>query len=322
MTDSKVSKQNLSQLIKEKAKELGFSDCGISKCEILKDEIPHLENWHNKAYSGNLSYMKKYIDIRPNPEKLVVGAKSIISLTINYYPKNIIPETDNYIIAKYSYGTDYHDVIKARLHSLAEFIKECVGEMNFRCFVDSAPILEKAWASKSGLGNIGKNTLLVTKSGSFYFLGEIVTDIELDYDEPSTEDICGKCTKCIDACPTIALVEPRVLDVNRCISFNTIESKEDFEIKLNVDFGGRIFGCDICQDVCPWNKNPIPTRIKEFDPSEKLMNLRKKDWENLTEDEFNKLFIKSNLKRVGFQGLKRNIKYNQQNTIQPFQTDI
>ncbi|MCF8296534.1 MAG: tRNA epoxyqueuosine(34) reductase QueG [Saprospiraceae bacterium] len=322
MTDSKIFKQKLSQAIKEKATKIGFSACGISKAKILTDEIPRIEKWHNKGYSGDLSYMKRYSDIRPNPDKLLEGSKSIISLTINYYPKQLIPETDNYIIAKYSYGKDYHKVIKKMLNSLALFISEQIPEMKYRCFVDAVPLFEKSWARHSGLGCIGKNTLLITKSGSFNFIGEIITDIVLDYDETFNEDLCGKCTKCIDACPTNALVEPRVLDVNRCISFNTIEAKEDFEIKLNVDFGGRIFGCDICQDVCPWNKNPIPTTIKEFEPSEKLMSLRKKDWENMTEYEFNQLFENSNIKRTTLKGLKRNIKYNQENSIKNPQTDI
>ncbi len=322
MKSSGNLKGTLSQLIKDKSEELGFSACGISKVEVLEKEISHLKNWHSKGYSGDLSYMKKYSDIRPSPFKLLKGAKSVISLLIKYFPEKIIPENDNYIIAKYAYGNDYHKIIKDKLHLLAKFISDSYCEMNYRCFVDSAPILEKSWASKSGLGSIGKNTLLITKSGSFYFLGEIVTDIELDYNETSFEDLCGNCTKCIDACPTNAIVEAKVLDVNRCISYHTIESADNNEIKLKVDFKDRIYGCDICQDVCPWNKNPTPTEISAFAPSKELMSMQKKNWDNLTEDEFNSLFKKSSIKRIGYAGLIRNIKHNKQASTTSCQTDI
>ena len=302
------NKIRYTELIKNEAKRLGFISCGISKAEFLENEAPRLEKWLKSNMHGEMKYMENYFDKRLDPTKLVEGAKSIISLAYNYYPNNFqkkgIPK-----ISKYAYGKDYHYVIKEKLKQLLSYIKEEVGEVYGRVFVDSAPILEKAWASKSGIGWVGKNSNLITKQvGSYYFLAELIIDLDLDYDTIET-DHCGECTACIDSCPTEAIVEPYVVDGSKCISYFTIELKENIPNEFKGKFNDWIFGCDICQDVCPWNKFSKPHKEPLFNPSSKTMDMSEKQWQEITEETFNKIFKKSPLKRAGYNGLKRNLNY-------------
>lgn len=293
-------------LIKSEAKRLGFLSCGISKAEFLEEEAPRLEKWLKNKMQGEMGYMENHFDKRLDPTKLVEGSKSVISLLLNYYPS----ETQNknsYKLSKYAYGQDYHHVIKSKLRQLQEFISEEIGEVNGRAFVDSAPVLDKAWAAKSGLGWIGKHSNLLTqKVGSFYFIAELIIDVELDYDTPVT-DHCGSCTACIDACPTQAIVDPYVVDGSKCISYFTIELKNEIPSGLKGKFDDWMFGCDICQDVCPWNRFSKPHKEPLFNPHPDLLTNEKKDWEELTEEVFHRIFKKSAVKRAKFSGLKRNI---------------
>ncbi|MCK0145992.1 tRNA epoxyqueuosine(34) reductase QueG [Arenibacter sp. F26102] len=296
------------QLIKAEAKRLGFLSCGISKAEFLEEEAPRLENWLNKNMNGEMGYMENHFDKRLDPTKLVEGSKSVISLLLNYFPKETQKET-TFKLSKYAYGQDYHHIIKSKLKELQEFITQEIGEVNGRAFVDSAPVLDKAWAAKSGLGWIGKHSNLLTQQvGSFYFIAELILDLDLEYDHRTT-DHCGTCTACIDACPTQAIVEPYVVDGSKCISYLTIELKNE----IPTDFKGKMddwmFGCDVCQDVCPWNRFSKPHREPLFDPHPELLSMTKKDWEEITEDVFKKVFQKSAVKRTKFSGLKRNIEF-------------
>ena len=294
--------------IKTKAKTLGFMSCGISKAGFLEDEAPKLENWLNKNMNGEMSYMERNFDMRLDPTKIVEGAKSVISLTYNYYSEKN-GENSNFKISKYAYGNDYHFVIKNKLKDLFEYIKEKTGDINGRVFVDSAPILERAWAKKSGLGWIGKNTNLISKkNGSFFFLCEIILDLELDYDHIET-DHCGSCTACIDACPTNAIVEPYVVDGSRCISYYTIELKNNIPDYAKNSYDDWIFGCDICQDVCPWNKFSKPHKEPLFNSDDEFLSISKNDWFEMTKETFNKVFKNSAIKRAGFDGIKRNIEF-------------
>jgi epoxyqueuosine reductase len=301
--------EKLAQLIKQQAKSLGFSFCGISKATFLEQEAPLLEKWLKKNMHGEMQYMANHFDKRLDPRLLVDGAKSVISVLYNYYTDKKQLDEEAPKISKYAYGEDYHVVVKDKLYQLFEFIKENVGEVNGRVFVDSAPVMDKVWAKKSGLGWIGKNSNLISKQqGSFFFIGEIILDLFLPEDGP-IKDYCGTCTKCIDACPTDAIVEPYVVDGSKCISYFTIELKNEIPNDVKGKFENWVFGCDICQDVCPWNRFSKPHNEPRFEPSLSLLEMTKKDFENLTEETFKKVFKKSAVKRTKFNGLKRNIQF-------------
>ncbi len=296
-------------IIKSLATQLGFTYCGISKAEFLAEEAPHLEEWLKRGYQGKMSYLENHFDKRLDPTLLVPGAKSVISLIYNYYPQKDLTSTSDLKIAKYAYGEDYHFVIKDKLKTLMDLIQKEIGEVHGRAFVDSAPVHERAWAKKSGLGWIGKNSLLLNRSiGSFFFLSELILDLELEYDGP-IKDYCGTCTACMDACPTDAIPEPYVVDGSKCISYFTIELKEEIPTEVKGKFENWIFGCDICQDVCPWNSFSKPHQEPRFNPHPDLASITRQEWKEITEDVFEKLFSKSAVKRTKLEGLKRNIKF-------------
>lgn len=291
--------------IKTTATSLGFSFCGISKAEFLKDEAPRLEEWLKRNYQGQMQYLENYFDKRLDPTLLVPGAKSVISLVYNYYPKQEL--NSDLKIARYAYGEDYHNVIKDKLHDFMQRIQNEIGEVHGRVFVDSAPVMERAWAQRSGVGWIGKNSLLLNRSmGSFFFLAEIIIDLELEYDGPM-KDYCGTCTACMDACPTDAIAEPYVVDGSKCISYFTIELKGAMDEKQQASsFNNWIFGCDICQEVCPWNRFSKPHNEEKFEPNDEL---KKIEWRELTNEVFEKIFSRSAVKRTKFEGIKRNINF-------------
>ena len=298
--------------IKTEAKRLGFLSCGISKAQFLEKDAPRLEKWLNSNMHGEMTYMGNHFDERLDPTKLVPGSKSVISLLLNYYPKEF-QNSNSYKISKYAYGTDYHFVIKDKLKQLLGFIREEIGEVHGRAFVDSAPVLDKTWAARSGLGWMGKHTNLITKhTGSYYFIAELIVDLEMEYDHPVT-DHCGTCTACIDACPTNAITEPYVVDGSKCISYFTIELKNEIPNVFKDQFNDWIFGCDICQDVCPWNKNVTPHNEPLFEPKQEFLKMSKKDWEEITQEVFQRMFRKSALKRTNYGGIKRNISYLNRN---------
>jgi epoxyqueuosine reductase len=304
-----LSKSQYTQLIKAKAKALGFEYCGISKAGFLDEEAPRLENWLKQNMHGKMSWMENHFDKRLDPTKLVEGAKSVVSMLLNYYPEEEVGSGGDYKISKYAYGNDYHGVIKDKLKELILFINEKIGEVSGRAFVDSAPVMDKAWAKKSGLGWVGKNSNLINReTGSFFFIAEIIIDLELEYDGP-IKDYCGTCTRCVDACPTQALDNPYVVDGSKCISYLTIELKEQLPQEFKGKMGNWIFGCDICQDVCPWNKFSSVQKVKEFEASKQLKNMKASDWEEITKDVFNQLFKNSAINRTRFEGLKRNINF-------------
>lgn len=301
-------KNNITAFIKAKALAHGFSFCGISKAEFLEDEAPKLEEWLKRGYQGSMKYMENYFDKRLDPTLLVPGAKSVISLLYNYFPEKE-PVVSEFKISKYAYGEDYHVVIKDRLKIFLQEIQSEIGEIHGRAFVDSAPVLERAWAKRAGLGWIGKNSLLLNKDqGSFFFLAEIITDLELEYDGP-VKDYCGTCTACMDACPTDAITEPYAVDGSKCISYFTIELKEEIPAGVKGKFENWIFGCDICQDVCPWNRFSKPHNEQRFNPGDQLQSMSKQDWTELTEEVFQKVFRDSAVQRTRFRGLKRNIEF-------------
>jgi epoxyqueuosine reductase len=302
------SKSHHTNIIKTEAKRLGFLSCGISKAEFLEDEAPRLENWLHKNMHGEMSYMTNHFDKRLDPTLLVPDSKSVVSLLLNYFPEET--QTNNtYKISKYAYGEDYHYVIKDKLKQLLNFIQDEIGEVHGRAFTDSAPVLDKAWAAKSGLGWIGKHSNLITKSnGSFYFIAELIIDLELDYDYAVT-DHCGNCTACIDACPTQAITEPYVVDGSKCISYFTIELKNEIPSDMKGKFNDWMFGCDICQDVCPWNRFSKAHKEPLFNPNQELLSMSKKDWEEITEEVFRKVFEKSAVKRTKYSGFIRNINF-------------
>lgn len=282
--------------------------CGISKAAFLEQEAPRLENWLNNQRNGQMSYMENNFDKRLNPTLLVDDAKSVISLLLNYYPSEF-QNPDSFKISKYAYGEDYHSVIKEKLKELLFSIQENIGEVSGRAFVDSAPVLDKAWAAKSGLGWIGKNSNLLTqKVGSFYFIAELIIDLDLEYDYATT-DHCGTCTACIDACPTEAIIAPYQVDGSKCISYFTIELKENIPDEMKGKVDDWAFGCDICQDVCPWNKFSKPHNEPLFNPKPELLSMSKKDWEEITEETFKVIAKNSPLKRTKFSGIKRNIDF-------------
>ena len=298
--------------IKKTASRLGFDYCGIARAERLDEDAFRLEEWLQKGLHGSMQYMEKYFDQRIDPAKLVPGAKSVITLLKNYYPEQ--QQQDNAPkISKYAFGKDYHEVIKEQLNNLLESIKEHVGEINGRGFVDSAPVLERTWAQRSGLGWVGKNGNLITKqSGSFYFIATLITDLELHYDDPFIKDFCGTCTKCIEACPTDAILPNKVVDGSKCISYFTIELKEMLiPGEMKGKFDNWMFGCDTCQDVCPWNRFSKPNKEINFIPLPEILNLSTKEWEMMTEDGFRKVFKDSPLRRSKFKGIQRNLKFLQ-----------
>ena len=302
------NKATYSAIIKAEAKRLGFLSCGISKADFLEEEAPRLETWLNKNMNGDMHYMENHFDKRLDPTLLVEGSKSVVSLLLNYYPSQK-QTVNSYKLSKYAYGNDYHHVIKHKLKSLLYFIQDEIGDVNGRAFVDSAPVLDKAWAAKSGLGWIGKHSNLLTQQvGSFYFIAELIIDLELEYDHATT-DHCGTCTKCIDACPTDAITEPYVVDGSKCISYFTIELKENLPSAFKGKFDDWMFGCDICQDVCPWNRFSKPHNEPLLNPHPELLDMTKKDWDEITEDTFKKVFQKSAVKRTKFAGLKRNVNF-------------
>ena len=300
--------QQYAQLIKAEAKRLGFLSCGISKAGFLEDEAPRLEQWLLDGYHGSMSYMENHFDKRLDPRKLVPGAKSVVSLLYNYFPEST-QESGSYKISKYAYGEDYHFVVRDKLKELMAHINEAVGSVQGRVFVDSAPVLEKAWAVKSGLGWLGKNTNLISKkTGSFFFLAELIIDLDLPQDGPVT-DHCGQCTACIDACPTQAIIAPYVLDGSKCISHLTIELKSEIPSDFSGHMDDWMFGCDVCQDVCPWNRFSKPHSETRFKPKPELLKKDKTQWRELTQEVFGQLFDKSAVQRTKFKGLMRNIKF-------------
>lgn len=303
------SAEKMSQLIKLKAKDFGFQNCGISRAEFLEEDALPLENWLRNNYHGEMHYMENYFDKRLDPRLLVDGAKSVISLSYNYYPTAKISTLDNFKISKYAYAQDYHEVIKEILRDLVAELQQEIGEFSFRIFVDSAPVLERSWARKSGIGWVGKNANLITKqTGSFYFLAEIICDLDVMPDSPET-DHCGSCRKCIDACPTDAIVSDKIIDGSKCISYATIELKNEIPDYFAGKMEDWMFGCDICQDVCPWNRFSKPNHQQKFQPNESLLTFKKNDWQELTQELFSEIFKKSPVKRTKFSGLQRNISF-------------
>jgi len=302
---------SLTQFLKERAYAEGFAYVGIAKAEKMEPEAKRLEQWLSQGHHGKMSYMENHFDLRIDPTKLVPGAKSVITLMYNYFPEQTQVDPEAPKLAKYAQGKDYHFIVKPKLKSILNALEEKLGaQINGRCFVDSAPVLERDWASRSGIGWVGKNTLLIhPKNGSYFFLAEIILDVEFDYDGP-IKDYCGTCTKCIDACPTDAIAEEGyVLDGSKCISYFTIELKEEIPKEMKGKFENWMFGCDICQEVCPWNRFSTPHKEPEFQPHPDLLSMTKREWEDISEDVFRKVFKGSAVKRTKFSGLKRNIKF-------------
>ena len=306
-------KEKQTILIKRLATELGFSFCGIAKATKLDEDAQRLESWLNKGMHGTMHYMERYFDLRIDPCKIVPGAKSVITLLLNYFPKEK-QKDDAPKISKYAYGKDYHEVIREKLNKLIELIKKQVGEIHGRGFVDSAPVLERTWAQRSGLGWVGKNGNLINKQmGSFFFIATLITDLDLEPDEPFAKDYCGTCTRCIDACPTDAILPGKVVDGSKCISYFTIELKEMLiPGEMKDKFENWMFGCDICQDVCPWNRFSKPTNEIEFTPIPEILDLSTKEWEAMTEEKFKIMFRNSPLNRSKLKGIQRNLKFIRQ----------
>lgn len=305
-----VNRSKYSEFIKMEAAKLGFQFCGISKAAFLEEEAPKLESWLRNGFHGEMSYMENHFDKRLDPRILVEGARSVISLSLNYYTDKKQEDPAAPKLSKYAFGTDYHFVIKDKLKLLMETIRQEIGEVNGRAFVDSAPVLDKAWAKKSGLGWVGKHSNLINKTaGSFFFLAELILDLDLEYDINPSKDYCGTCTRCIDACPTEAIVAPYIVDGSRCISYLTIELKNELPAEFRGKMDNWMFGCDVCQDVCPWNKFSVLNTEQNFSPNEVILGLKKSDWQEITEETFNKVFKNSAVKRTKFKGLKRNIDF-------------
>ncbi len=300
----------LTHLIKQEACRLGFSFVGMAKAEMMDEEARRLEAWLNRGLHGQMSYMANHFDKRTDPRNLVPGAKSVISLMYNYYTDKEQEDPEAPKISRYAYGEDYHFAIKRKLKDLLYFIQENAGEVYGRVFVDSAPVLERDWARRSGIGWVGKNTMLIhPRAGSYFFLAEIILDLELEYDGP-VKDYCGTCRRCIDACPTDAIApEGYLLDGSKCISYFTIELKEAIPEEYRGQFGNWMFGCDICQEVCPWNRFSKPHDEPAFEPKAALLEMRRSDWEEITEEVFRELFRHSAVKRAKYEGLKRNIAF-------------
>jgi epoxyqueuosine reductase len=305
-----MNKEKHTQFIKHYTRQLGFDYCGIAKAVRLDDDAYRLESWLNKNYNGSMQYMENHFDLRIDPAKLVPGAKSVITLLLNYFPA-AQQNTAAPKISKYAFGNDYHEVIRGKLKQLLQSIKENIGVVNGRGFVDSAPVLERAWAQKSGLGWIGKNGNLINKqAGSFFFIATLIVDLELEYDDPVAKDYCGSCTKCISECPTEAILPDKVIDGSKCISYFTIELKDALIPEtMKGKFDTWMFGCDVCQDVCPWNRFSKPNNEINFSPLPEILNFTKNDWEELTEENFKIIFKDSPIKRSKFDGVKRNLKF-------------
>ncbi|HEU5166094.1 MAG TPA: tRNA epoxyqueuosine(34) reductase QueG [Chitinophagaceae bacterium] len=305
-------KEKQTILVKQLATELGFNFCGIAKATKLNDDAGRLEAWLNKGMQGSMHYMERYFDMRIDPGKLVPGAQSVITLLLNYFP-NEKQDNDALKISKYAYGKDYHEVIREKLNHFIELLKQQVGQIHGRGFVDSAPVLERTWAQRSGLGWVGKNGNLINKQmGSFFFIATLITDLDLQPDEPFVKDYCGTCTRCIDACPTDAILPGKIVDGSKCISYFTIELKDILiPTEMKGKFENWIFGCDICQDVCPWNRFSKPTTEIEFTPLPEILNLSTKEWEMMTEENFRKIFDHSPLSRSKLKGIQRNLKFLQ-----------
>ncbi len=305
------SQLQISKLIKNKAKALGLLDCAILRPGFLEEEQSHFQNWLTNEMNGEMAYMARNSEKRLNPKKLFEGAKTIIVVLQNYYPKETQSDKTAPVLSKYAYGTDYHFVLKDKLNKLLQFIQNEIVSCNGRPFVDSAPVLERAWAKRGGLGWIGKNTNLISvEHGSFFFIGELILDVEIPFDEPKpVSDHCGKCTRCVDACPTKAIVANRVVDARLCISYQTIELKGDLDENLKENFENRVFGCDICQDVCPWNLKSEENSEPQFAPNPRLLPLTKEEWHTMEKPLFDELFKNSAVKRTGFIGLKRNLSF-------------
>lgn len=294
--------------MKQTARRLGFDFCGISKAGFLEEEAPRLERWLKEEKHGRMDYMANHFDKRLDPRLLVDGARSVISLLYNYFPAQQ-QNPDAPKIAKYAYGNDYHEVIREKLKLFMEELQEHIGSISGRVFTDSAPVLDKAWAKKSGLGWIGKNSNLINKKqGSFFFIAELIVDVEMSYDGPVT-DHCGTCTKCIDACPTEAIVAPYVVDGSKCISYLTIELKEQIPQEFKGKMDGWAFGCDVCQDVCPWNRFSLPHHESLFNDRSGKLAFSEKEWHEITEEVFSAVFKNSAVKRTKFKGLKRNLEF-------------
>ena len=305
------NQNNISQKIKSQAKELGFLECVIIPAGFLEEEEAHFKNWLNAGMHGEMGYMARNVEKRLDPRLLLENAKTVIVVLQNYFPKEIQKDPEAPVLSKYAYGTDYHFIMKDKLKKLLAFIQEQIGTCNALPFVDSAPVLERAWARRAGLGWVGKNSNLISvQHGSFFFIGELILDIELSYDNPKpVADHCGTCIRCIDACPTKAIVANRVVDARKCISYQTIELKGELDENLKGQFENRVFGCDICQDVCPWNLKSVPHSEKSFEPHPKLLKLSNTDWHQMERPLFNELFKNSAVKRTGFKGIKRNLKF-------------
>ena len=304
------SAENHSLLIRQKALELGFSECGISEVRALEEEREPLQKWLAENMNGNMGYMANHFEKRLDPGKLEEGAKSVISVLINYFPSQKQTDPSAPEISKYAYGRDYHFVVKEKLNELLVFIRTEISICRGRAFVDSAPILERSLAKAAGLGWIGKHSLLINKyHGSYGFIGELIIDLELAYDLPVTRDHCGTCTRCIDACPTQAIIADRIVDARKCISYHTIENKEEVPIQIREKLENHIFGCDICQDVCPWNRVITPHQNMHFKPTEGLLEMDKKGWDELDRPTYNKMFRMSALERAGYPRIMRNIGY-------------
>lgn len=302
-------KEAYSKFIKEEAKALGFLSCGIAKAGFLEEEAPRLEQWLREGRQGEMRYMEHHFDKRLDPTKLVPGAKSVVSLLLNYHTDNVQSDSSAPKISSYAFGQDYHSVIKEKLYELLGRIRDHIGEVEGRVFVDSAPVMDKAWAAKAGLGWVGKNTNLIAKQvGSFFFIAEMILDLDLAYDLP-VADHCGSCTACIDACPTEALTAPYEIDASKCISYATIELKNAIPDHFKGKMDGWMFGCDVCQTVCPWNRFSTPHSEPAFHPNQELLELKKRDWEELTEETFKRVFKKSAVKRTKYSGLTRNIRF-------------
>lgn len=297
------------RLIKAEAQRLGFLHCGIAEATFLEKEAPRFEKWLMNNNHGEMKYMENYFDMRLDPRKLVEGAKTVISLALNYYADDKQEDPSAPKISKYAYGTDYHFVIKDKLKELLHFIQENIGEVNGRAFVDSAPIMDKAWAQRTGIGWMGKHSnILSKKRGSFFFLAELVIDLELKHDHP-VADHCGQCTRCIDACPTDAITSAYIVDGSKCISYLTIELKNEIPAEFKDKMDNWMFGCDVCQDVCPWNRFSLVHNEPSFNPHPDLLKLKKSDWQEITDEVFKTLFKKSPVKRTKFEGLNRNIRF-------------
>jgi epoxyqueuosine reductase len=301
--------QSNTQFVKSLSNELGFSYCGIAKAEQLTEDARKLEQWLNKGMHGKMQYMENHFDLRTDPTKLVPGALSVITLLKNYYPKEQ-QKPNTPLIAKYAWGKDYHEVIRATLKTFLASLRQKIGDINGRGFVDSAPVLERAWAVKSGLGWVGKNGNLIHKNaGSFFFIATLIVDIPLVYDDPLVKDYCGTCTKCITACPTEAILPNKQIDGSKCISYYTIELKDAMLNEgMKDQFQNWLFGCDICQDICPWNRFSKPHQEPAFEPIPAILNLSTSEWEDLTEETFKTVFKDSPLKRAKFSGIKRNLR--------------